>query len=982
MKYKFPLFLLLLFSISFVYAQEKEFAGTVVDTDGVPIPGVNITIEGTSSGTASDFDGNFTIMANEGDKLLFSSVGFDDYYQELSGETTLKIVMKAGQALEEVVVVGYGTQKARDVSTAISNVKSEDFNQGLISNPMEQIQGKVPGLVVTSAGGDPNNSATIRLRGQASLTGGQDPLIVLNGVPLDNSEIIDNIPAEDIETYDVLKDQSATAVYGSRGANGVIMITTKKGSFNKKTNINYSSSFSISNIAKKPDMLNAAEWKEASLGIGASEETINSLDHGADTDWMDAITRTAYTHNHHVGISGGSKDFSFYGSVNYRNQEGIVIHTGKEQIGVNFYSEKKAFDDKLKITLGIINTDRKQELVDEGIFGPTMYNLPTFPVFNEDGTYNDFSDTGRFNPVQHQEEQLNRGRESYRVVYGGADYSFDDLIEGLSAGVFGSISKNNRQTLWFKPVYPSDGALNEARQDNTNRNSNKGDIHINYNKDWGEHHLDASLVHEYSDFIEDSFLARGKDFMVEDNMAYALQNGDSQFNEINSVKQRFSLSSFLARFSYNFSHKYYFNVSYRRDGSSKFGRNNRWGNFPAFSLAWRLSNEKFLSDINWINELKLRGGYGVTGNQDAIDPYRTRRLYGSLGRFYDAANDSYPLAYGPTQNENPDLRWEEIHGVNIGLDFAFLEHKITGNLNWFQNKTKNLLFTYKVPVPPFEVDDILANVGSMMNKGVEVQVNANIMDRKDFSWSINGQITFIDTKIESLSGSFAGNTISTNNVESGHLNGRGISGLPASYLREGAAPYTFYLAHSLGLNEDGEQIYSDGEGGTVEGSSDLKREMYEYHDPTPDFTYGFGSRLNYKNWSLNAFFRGVVGQKIYNNTRLNINNLNRLPGNNTTREALASGINSTALASDRFLESGTFLRLDNLTLSYSFTQIELFDSLNLFVSGNNLFVITPYKGLDPEIRTSGDNAYIDKSYGGEGFYPKSRSFTFGVNVSF
>src|SRR5699024_4738769 len=329
------------------------------------------------------------------------------------------------------------------------------------------------------------------------LSGGQDPLIVLNGVPLDNPGIIDNIPPEDIASYDVLKDQSATAIYGSRGANGVIMITTKKGSFNQHTSIDYSNTFTVSSIAKKPNMLNAAEWKEAALDLGVSEGTINSLDKGADTNWMDAVTRTAFSQNHHFGISGGTEDFSFYGSVNYKDQEGIVINTGKEQLAMNFYAEKKAFDDRLKVTMGLINSDKKQEFVDNGIFGPLMYNLPVTPVYNEDGTYNDFSDTGQFNSVQHQNEQVNQGKESHRVMYGGLDYKLDDFNSGLSVGVFGSISKNNRKTLWFRPVFPSDGAMNEARQEDNNRDSNKGDIHINYNNSWGDHNLEASLVHEY-----------------------------------------------------------------------------------------------------------------------------------------------------------------------------------------------------------------------------------------------------------------------------------------------------------------------------------------------------------------------------------------------------------------------------------------------------------------------------------------------------
>lgn len=982
MKVKILLVLLMLCGVQYTQAQgAKEITGTVTDDENVPLPGVNVTVEGTTTGTSTDFDGNYTVEAEEGATLVFSIVGFDDQAQTVGDESSIDVVMEAGQALDEVVVVGYGTQKAKDVSTAISSVKSEDFKKGIVADPIEQVQGKVPGLVITTPSGDPNESKTIRLRGQASLTGGQDPLIVLNGVPLDDSGIISNIPAEDIESYDVLKDASATAIYGSRGANGVIMIETKKGK-KGKSEINYSSRFGVSSISKKYDMLNAEEWKETAKDLGASQETIDSRDEGGNTNWLDALTRVATTHSHNVNFSGGDDDFNFYGSLNYLDQEGIIKNTGKEQMGVNFYGEKKAFDDKLSLKLGILNTDTKREYVDGGIF-PAAYNsLPVYPTYNDDGSYYSFSDFDQFNPVEHQEKQLNNGKEYYNVIHGGLDYNLDDLIDGLSVGVTGSISRFNRKMDWFKPTFPAENNINEARKEDRNRNSKKGDVHINYSQDWGDHHFDASLVHEYSDYTTDFFTAQGRQFPVEDNKSNALENGDPQFNKIESYKDRYNLSSFLGRFSYNYASKYYVNVSYRRDGSSKFGKNNRWGSFPAFSFAWRLSNENFLEGASWVNDLKLRAGYGVTGNQDAIDPYRTQRLLGSLGRYYDGSTDSYPLAYGPEQNDNPDLKWEEMHGANVGLDFSLFDRKLIGNLNYFHRKTKNLLFTYNVPVPPFYVNNILANVGDMANKGFEAQLEADIIDTGDFTWTASGQITFINTDISNLSGGYSGFDLSTDNVEAGVAQGRGLTSYPITYLREGSSPYTFYLPEYIGIDGEGRQLFSDGEGGEVT-QDDLKTDMYDYYDPSPNFSYGFGSTLTYKNWGLNFFMRGVSGQKLFNNTRLILDNTTRMPGNNITRRGAESGIKDGPVPSDRWLEDASYLRMDNLTLSYDFEEIPIFDNLQVSASANNLFVLTSYHGLDPEIRVAdSDQAYIDANDGDDGYYPKDRSFSIGFNVTF
>lgn len=974
------LLILLIGTASYVFAQQKTITGTVTDaSSGKGLAGATVRVKGaTGVGTVTQANGSYSLQVPSNAKtLIFSSVGYNTKSVPITGNT-LNVKLNAGKSLEEVVVVGYGTQKAKDVSAAITSISAQDFNKGIVTNPVQQIQGKVAGLVITNPGGDPNSNPSIRLRGQVSLTGGQAPLVVLDGVPLDDPNQIANIPPADIASYNVLKDASATAIYGSRGANGVIIINTKKGSTGQ-AHITYSGYIGVDHIAKTYDMLNAAEWKEAAKQIGTDEETISNYDKGGNTDWTKAFTRTAVSNNHNLGISGGTNKFTYYGSVNYLNQQGIIINTGKDEVGFRFNAEQKALNDKLDIQAGIMNTQTNRKYVDYNLFTYLFSALPVYPVYNEDGSYFAFSDFEQANPVMHQMEQLNTGKEHLTIMHGTINY---ELTQGLKIGATGSLSYFNKQTDWFQPTFPVENNFNAGNKYSENRNSKKGNLHINYMHSWGNHNFSATLVHEYNDFIYYNYKAAGQQYPVEENQNNALENGNPQYNTINSYKEEYELASFLGRVTYNYNDKYYLDASFRRDGSSKFGVNNRWGNFPAISAAWRLSGENFMSGVTWINDLKLKAGYGVTGNQDAIDAYRSQQLLGSVGRYYDAANSRFPLAYAPTQNANPDLKWEEVHGINVGIDFSLFHNRLSGDVNWFHNKTKNLLYNYTVPVPPFYVNTILANVGDLLNKGLEVQLNADIVKGQDFGWTLNGQITFVNTKITSLSGSYAGFSVSTDNIRGGVAEGRGLSDYPITYLKVGYSPYTFFLPHYLGVDENGNQLFADGKGDKVTQGS-LNTSMYHYINPAPKFSYGISNNFHYRNWGLSFFLRGLVGQKIFNNTRMIIDNINRLPGNNVTQEAMTNGIKDAAVASDLWLENASYLRLDNFSLSYSFQNISFLQSLQVYIAGNNLFVITPYKGLDPEIRVTDSNeSYIDANYGSDGYYPKSRSFSFGVNVSF
>ncbi|MBS1946884.1 MAG: TonB-dependent receptor [Bacteroidetes bacterium] len=958
------------------FSQTKTITGKITDDKGNPIQGATITVRGSKVGTSTDASGAFSLNVPANAKtLVISSVGFSEQEIAMQGKESFDVsLVAAASSLSDVVVVGYGTARKKDLTGAVAKVGAKEFNQGVVTNPIAQIQGKVAGLVITTPGGDPNQAPIIRLRGQTSLTGGQTPLIVLDGIPLDFPDLLNNIPPGDIESYDILKDASAAAIYGSRGANGVIIVNTKKGTAGKPQ-VSYNGYVGIQKVAKYLDMLSPNEWRAATGAAGAG------IDKGANTDWQKAITQTGMVHSHDVAISGGSKGFTYRGSVNYLNQQGVVINSGKEEYGLRFNAQQKALDDKLEINLGIINTTTNRTLTNYTNITKAFNDVPVYPVRNPDGSYYAFTDFEVFNPVEHINEEYNKSFEHLNLLNGTINY---ELIKGLKVGATGSVSHFNQQTHFFQPAYPVEGNVNNASDGNYNTDSRKGDLHINYLKDFGQHTIGFTGVYEYNYFTNDYLTATGSNFLVPQNLDNNFTSAiDPTKVSAGSYKEEYKLISFLGRLNYNYAGKYYVTASLREDGSSKFGKNNRHGYFPSFDVAWRISRESFMKNIGWLDDLKLRAGYGVTGNSDAITPYATLLLYGPGGRYYDAVNNIYPQSYSPIQNPNPDLKWEERHGKNIGLDFSILNSRFSGDINYFSDKTINLLYNqYQVPTPPFYIPYILANVGSMTNKGLEFSLTARVIQDKKLSWTINGQITFIKTRISSLSGTFEGYPIRTDQIPGSSAVGRGLSSYPITYFKPGYAPNVFYLPHFVGVDKNGNQLVDSA--GTTGFASSANVDKF-YTDPSPDFTYGINNTFTYGKWSLNFFLRGVHGQKFFNNTSLDFANVNRLPGNNATKEALTNGIKDAAAVSDLWLQKASFLRLDNLTISYEFPHMKGISNLRAYVSGNNLFVITPYKGLDPEIQatnTGSNQAYIDVSYYGSAFYYKTRSVTFGLNVTF
>jgi TonB-linked SusC/RagA family outer membrane protein len=988
---KVSCFAMFCFFVLPVMAQNKIVTGKVTDSkDGSPLPGVSIIAKGTSVGTNTDASGNFRLsVPGSTNTLVLTYIGYDRQEVAITG-APLSIKLDAtSTALSEVAVVsvGYGSQRKKDVTGAVANLSAKNFNQGAIINPVDQLSGKIAGLTITQPGGDPNQHASVRLRGQSSLSGGLSPLFVVDGVVLDDPNQFQNIPPDDIAGYDVLKDASAAAIYGSRGANGVIIVTTKKGAAGR-TVVSYDGLAGLSNQSKYYDLLTPTQYLAYLSGTPTG---LHDYDKGGRTDWQKAITHTASQQRHTVSLSGGTNTFNYIASANYQDQQGIVLNTDKQQLGLRFSAEQKALDDKLDIKAGIQNVSTTRKFIDYANFS-FMYNSPpTYPVKNADGSYFAYTDFNLANPVEHINESYWRAYEYLTLMNGSADYS---LTNDLKIGVLGSLSRNNVQTHAFIPTFPLEGNVNLAGQANENTNSYHGNIHINYDKTFGKSKLNLLGGYEYNDYFYDNFVAAGQQYIIPEQLDNNLGAGNTSFNGIGSYKQEYTLISFFARAAYNYDDRFYATATIRRDGSSKFGSKYQNGYFPSFDVAYRFKKD-LLANVDWITDLKLRAGYGVTGNSDNIGAYSTLETVGSVGNYYNAANTSFLSAYSTNQNANPLLKWEERHGRNIGLDFELFNGRLSGDMNYFNDQTKNLLFNYTVPTPPFVTNQLLANVGTLVNKGFELALTGQIIKGHKLNWTASGQITFIKTTITNLSGqySYAGQTyqLTATQIPVGYSQGRGLSSNPITFLKPGYSPYEFFLPHYTGVDASGNQTF---DGQTIAQNATPPG---HYIDPSPKFNYGMSNSFDYGNWNLNFALRGVYGQKIFNNTLLDVETVTRLPGNNVTKEALTNGIKDAPVASDKWLESASFLRMDNITVSYSFKNVSFASSLRVFVSSNNLFVITKYRGLDPEVKTenaaggsilfnsnlngSNNQAYIDANYGGQAYYPRVRSFTLGVNIA-
>jgi TonB-linked SusC/RagA family outer membrane protein len=974
-------FLMIAFCANFTeaFAQSKTISGTVSDNYGMTLPGVSVLIKGSTQGTITDLEGKY-VLTSDGDigTLVFSYIGYTTQEVVVGNLNVLDITLEEDLlGLDEVVVVGYGVQQKKDITGATSSISKEDMNQGAITNPLQQISGRAAGVNITQIGSEPGSRPTVRIRGITSLIGGSDPLVVIDGVQ-GNLDLLNQIPPSEIESIDVLKDASATAIYGSRGAPGVIIVSTKRSKSGQAT-IEYTGSVSVDQIANELEVLDAEGWREQARiwNVPFSE------DHGSDTDWYDILTQTGMTQNHTVALGGGSQNFNYRASVSAILQDGVVINSSNKNYIASISATQKAIDDRLTMTFTMNNSIR-QNIGSPGSVGRAQFtsNLisnayvskPTDPVLFENGDY--FFDPNVFqyiNPYAVAETIINERESRSQFTTFRTDF---EIIDGLKAGWFGSWRKVDVNSGYYAPAASTlAGAIDQQGIANVNTNLTDEklmDISLSYDKEFGKHKINAIGVYEWQRQTYQGHFAQTKGFINDLTEYHALQLGSvSRYlpGDISSYKNDRTLVSFLGRVNYSFADKYILTASMRRDGSSVFGEDHKWGNFPSVSAAWQLGDEGFMQGQNIVSTLKLRAGYGVTGNQQGLSPQQSLQLVGASGSTY--FNGGLITNFQVTQNANQDLRWETRRQTNVGIDFGFAQDKINGTIDLYTATTDNLLFNYAVPQPPYPFGSIAANVGSLRNDGLELALNYHLLDNSDWSVTLAGNVTFMRNEVERLSGKIGGVEVNTNYV------GWGFN----SYLIEGQPIGTFYILENDG-KESGtnEELVVDRNGDGVIDQGNESPDRYIAGTALPTFTYAFTPTVKFKNFDLSMVWRGSGGNMIFNRIRRDFSLYESLGKSNMLVSAENLGLFTSQYASDLWLEKGDYVRFENLAIGYTFNtaKIRNISSMRLSVVGNNLALFTKYSGLDPELNLSGGNGSgLDA-----GIYPRTRSIAVALHVSF
>jgi TonB-linked SusC/RagA family outer membrane protein len=967
-------------------APDATIVGTVVDDSGVPSAGVSVTVKGTKIGTSTDKDGKFSINVPTGkDVLVFSFVGYNIEEISIGTAKQIDVILKLNtNKLNDVVVVGYGTQKQKDVTGAVSSISSKNFNQGPVMSPQQSIQGKLAGVNISQNSGKPGGSSSIRIRGGTSLTGSNDPLYVIDGVPIsttagvsqanirgNGTDVFDQEPTnplmtlnpDDIESVTVLKDASATAIYGSRGANGVIVITTKKGVAGS-AKVAFGASTGFSNVSKTLDVLSGDLYRKTVTGLGLTLD-----DKGANTHWQDEIYRTATTQDYNLSLSGGNGKTTYRASLGYGDQHGVMLASDLKRANARININHSALNDKLTFDMRVNygQTMSKSAPVSNtvGSEAGTSMNYesyvfnPTYPVYNTDGKYN-FVRPYRVNPVSFSTDVLD---ELTNARFLGNLSTTYKIIKPLSINVNVGYTKQdiNRNSYIRKSNILGEGLGGFASVQKLEDYSRLLETVLRYNNKFGSHSVDAIAGYSHQYFVNEGNRNTASGFLSDEFKWYSLQAAKT-LGSVSTFKQSNTIISFYGRLNYSYDDRFLLTATVRRDGSSRFGSGNKWGVFPSGSAAWRISNEKFFSK-NLFSDLKLRASYGVTGNQE-IGNLNSITTLGATTTGYIVGGDRITTVL-PQQYANPNLKWEQTAQFNAGVDFALFDGRLRGSVDYYVKKTTDLLL--RLPVPsPTAVSTQLANVGSVQNKGVEIDLGGTIINGKEFTWESSLNISFNKNKVLSLSNDqFKGD-----NIQIAPLQGAGLSGIYAQLIMPNQPLGTFYGRTFSGIKGGVEQI---GTKDTIIGSAQ------------PDFIFGFNNTFNYKRWSLGFTFRGSVGNDVYNLTGNNLGYTSNLPGRNVFVSAVESGVgrDQPKRYSSRWIENGSFGRLDNITLSYNIPVKNTFISnARVYVTGQNLFVITSYSGLDPEVNSEVSGTGVAPLGIDYLAYPRARTISAGVTVTF
>ena len=963
---KTVLSILSIFCVLIASAQNITLNGVVRYANGEPIIGASIVEKARpTNGTVSDIDGNFTLQAPEGSIIQISYIGCET--KELPAKNPMEVVLEENSVMLQealVVGVGYGTMRKSDLTGAITSVSAKDLKQGIVTSTEQLLQGKIAGLSVTQASSDPTTGSSLRLRGGTSLSASNSPLIVVDGIP---GVDINTVQPSEIISMDVLKDASAAAIYGSRGANGVIIVTTNRATESEVRKMSYNGWVSVGTAAKNIDMLSANQWRE----YVRKNEILDAIDYGADTDWIKELEQTAVSHSHNFSMSTSRKNSGYRGAVTYQANEGIVKHNYMNRLAGSLSAYQYGFNGHLKVDLGINYTYDKYRAPDYGFYGIFNYALnqnPTVPVKDSEGRYTRMGGTNMQNPVEYNDNYYSQQTRHRLLAYAKADV---EIISGLHAVANLSYEYGSWQNRYYQPSYAAGNSVGgTGRRQLADNNNYQIEAYLNYNKTFAEiHKLNVMAGYSYSKYVYEGFGASRSGFDTDSFLYNNLGAGnDYRKDDVYSNKGEARLASFYGRVNYSLNSKYLLTATMRADGSSRFGKNHKWGYFPSVALGWRISDENFMqSATGWLDNLKLRLGYGVTGNQDGIGEYKSIALLGAGGGgYYDAATGTWKATYSPSQNANPDLKWESTAQYNIGIDFSVI-NRIRGTIDLYYKKTSDLLWNYPVSQPPYLYSSMLANVGDLVNKGVELTLSADILSANNFTWNADLTFSYNHQEITSLSN----DTFQDLGTPAGQLHG--IDGLSNAYTQIVKAGYptgAFFGPRCSGIDANGEYIIENPDEQVYLGSAQ------------PKFNLGFATTLNWKGFDFRVSAYGMFGQKILNATNMQLFTDTRMPSKNIPDKFAEQGIRPDKITySDYWLENGSFLRLQAITLGYTIPGTKKIGIENLRIYGtvDNVCTLTGYSGVDPEISTSGlDNPGIDLC----NVYPKTRSFIFGLNVSF
>ena len=982
MKHLFLLLTLLSFSLT-ALAQQKV-TGKVKDSSGEPVIGASVVVKGNNTmGTITDFDGNFMLDVPTKSVLVISYIGYVTQEVPTVEKKSLEIILKEDtKTLDEVVVIGYGTQRKGDVTSSVASVKADNFVKGAVKDVGQLIQGKVAGLAITNPNGDPTGSTQIRLRGTNTIGGANTaPLVLIDGIPGE----LGTVAPEDVESVDVLKDGSAAAIYGTRGTNGVILITTKQAKGVDINQVEYNGYVSTSLIAKKLDMLNADEFRTL----------YPDQDHGADTDWIDEISRTPISHVHNLSLMGGNSKTNYIANLNYASRQGIMKKSDFESFQGRIEVTHRMFDDKLKLKFGLFGKKNQMESTTSGgsfrgwVYGQATRRNPTDPVRNEDGTWNENVSKFEYeNPLALLYEAEGNVKKTQLRYNGNIVYNpIKDLT--LSA-VFSYIRDNMNRGYGETLSHISalrDGLAGWSSVGAYTKMEKLMELTAQYNKEIGAHKFSVLGGYSYNetDFEElwiDNYGFQDDYFGGWHNIGIGSALKDGKAN-IGSKKTPTNLIGFFGRATYSFKNRYLLMGALRYEGASQlWGTDNAWGLFPSVSVGWRITEEAFMKNQKIFDDLKLRVGYGVTGSQPK-DPFLGVAMlkYGS----YAFVNGNWIQTIVPASNPNPDLKWEEKKETNIGLDFVSWGGRLSGSIDYYNRDVDGLIYEYGVPTPPNLYNKTMANGGTMRNRGVEVLVTVVPVQNKDFEWSTTGTFSLNSNKLISLSGSIFKSDYDYFNTGTVEYSGQVAD---SHRVQVGESIGNFYGFKVVDVDSEGRWIYEDRNGELVnyKDFTHAPEDKHVIDNGLPKWYAGWNNTLRYKNFDLNVTMRGAFGFQIINGGRMNYENVknsrfeNRLKsvndlvfGKHTLSPEVEPEFNSY------YVEDGDYWKIDNITLGYSFGQVgKYIKSLRVYGSVLNALTITGYKGIDPEVSTDG----LTPGYDTRDRYPSVRSFTFGVNVKF